>query len=354
MRRSRFINNVKDVLWAGAFAGALWFLVDQNTRQFKDEIPVRLVVEPPVGYTVNYLTQGNVPPDATIAVSAPRSVMEKLSEWRGRVGTYSLGQIAPSEVGKELTLKVKDFDFVLPPDVKLEPNGIQPQTIRVVIDVMKQALLAVDLKYEGPLPEGFEIDDHGVVPATVWASGPKDKMEAEPHLETEKINVQEQLRLVGWRPAEKPRPEISVPVHVKAPEGSGISPVGAGTLVMAWVRLRPKQMELPREVQPELLIPVPGFRYKLTPLAGAEKVKCTLVGPELDLKEPGLAATLSKLRALAVVPPGKLGEIEQNVGKIYKLDVEVVAPPGIRVKDAQQKYDVNVSEWAPPPTTSGG
>jgi hypothetical protein len=348
--RKSTIEGLKNALWALGFAVGIWFLVDQNIRQTKDDIQVRLEVEPPRGLTVTYLdSKENAAPLAVIAVSAPKNVLEKRTDWRITATARLKPESAP--LGKEIELPVGAFDFDLPPEVELLKGSIRPQTIRIMLAELMKAEVGVDLDYAN-VPEGWEVEEYAVIPPAVLASGPKQRMEAIQTLSTERIDVAKQLKYRHWEPNWRRRVALDLPARLVSPAPG----VTADTVVEVRMTVRPKLAEVQVEVEPQLVVPMPGLvvrdpstgkdrAFKLEPRpGGGEKILLTLIGPDTvvnELKNPKILQ--ERVRALAIVTPEERRELPKLVDHLVSLPLDVKLPEGVQLRaERELRYDVNV------------
>lgn len=363
MNRKSTVEGLKNALWALGFAVGIWFLVDQNIRQVKDEIQVRLEVEPPRGLTVTYLdSKENAPPTAFIAVSAPKSVLEQRSDWRIKAVAHLKPESTP--LNKEVQLSISAFDFDLPPEVELLKGSTRPQSIRIMLAELRKAELGVDLDYAS-VPDGWEVEEYAVIPPAVLASGPKEQIDALTTLRTERVDVTKQLKYRHWEPGHRRRVPIDLPVRLVSPAPG----VTCEAMVEVRMVVRPRMAELAVEMVPDLVVPAPGLivrdrlsprdqAFKLEPRpGGGEKISFTLVGPEnelAELKNPRVLA--ERVRVLAIVTPEQRKELPKVVDHLVSLPVEVKLPEGVQLRaDKELRYDVNVGlvdsspAAAPPP-----
>lgn len=359
MNRKHTIEGLKNALWALGFAVGIWFLIDQNIRETKNDIPVRLEVKPPSGeITVTYL-DGR---EAFITVSAPRNVLDKRADWN--ISAVKRLKAAEAPLNQELPLSVSEFEFVnLPPEVEIVKSEIRPQAIRVVLSQRATAELGVNIDYTN-VPEGWEVDDStiSITPPALQASGPREKMQAGVELRTETIDILKQLKYRRWTPSHLLPVTIEMPSRVLASD-AGITSDG---IVQVRLVVRPKMTPMEVTRVPDLVVPLPGLlvkdritgkeqAFRLEPQSGGgEAVKFTIVGPDAILKELKDPKVLNeRVQALAIVTPKKLSELPNNIGKYTKLPVELRLPEGVRLESEKElSIDVSVTLLENPPTSA--
>jgi YbbR domain-containing protein len=168
--RRVFIEDWTLKLLALAIAVALWLGVTGQNK------PVTLRV---TGVQLNFLRPSGLElsndPPSTIDVTLTGS-KEKLDRLgpRDLVANVDLGDQKPGERVLKLTLDRVKMD--LEEDIKIQ--GFQPAAIPIRLQPIVEVPIDVDVKFEGSLPEGYEIGGVSINPARVRLRGPADRIAA--------------------------------------------------------------------------------------------------------------------------------------------------------------------------------
>ncbi len=350
MNRKAAVENLKNGLWALGFAVGIWYFADQNVSR-DAQVEVALVVQPASrDIAVTYIhPERNEPVEAlraTVTLRAPQSVLNRVSEWR-REALYRLK--TDQRLNTDITIPVRDFEFPFPPEVSVYDPV--PETIRIRLAELRQRRLGIDTDIdEATIPRGYEIE-RSVSPATIFASGPKEKMEPPPRLKTARIDVLEELLLRGWKPGDpRPPPEIDIsPVRIESPDPAIVPDRAVSVRVR--IALRPKRPAAQFSVRPVIEIPMrEAFPYRLEPTN--EFVQLTLSADQTLLEELAKPGVLEKkVRAIVRLRPKDLEDIRQNVGRAMPLPVEVWTAEEIRcLADKEIQINVDVRPWTPLPS----
>ena len=351
MKSGETKESLKNALWALGFAMGVWFLVDQNMRETIEEVPATLAVYPPEGISVAFIDPEGGTPRAFVAISAPRNVLDKRSEWTLQ-GTYNIS--APVVLGKEIPIPLSEFRFNLPPEADLVEKLSHPPSVRIVLAEQKRASLTVDVVYAN-VPTGWEVDQDSVIaePPIIDATGPKDVIGRDPHVKTEPIDVRKQFEYKHWKLTDSRERQLDL-AGVLTHADVGVKVAG---VVRVSMLVKPALSERSFDVVPEIVAPVPGLvfkdpvtlkdvAYRLDPPAGSEKVTVTLRGLEADLeqlKDPKIREERG-FRVLAIVPREAAVLFPKRVGLSTPLPVDVKLPDGVTLKgDKKLTYDVTVN-----------
>ncbi len=166
-------------LLALAITIALWLAVTGQNKPTTMRISgVQLNFLRPEG-----LELSNEPPQTIdVTLTGSRDKLDRIGP-RDLIATVDLSDQKPGERVLKLTLaRVK---MELQEDVKIQ--GFHPANIPIRLEPMIEASVEVEVKFEGKLPEGFEIKAVTVSPAGVRLRGPADHVNALRKVVTETV-----------------------------------------------------------------------------------------------------------------------------------------------------------------------
>jgi YbbR domain-containing protein len=157
-------------LMAVAITAVLWFAVTGQNEPKTLRVP---------GVQLNFLKQtgfeiSNDPPGSleVILTGSPDKLKDIASG--SLVATVDISDQNPGE--RVVRLSEDRVKMDLPPGVKIQ--GFQPATIPIRLEPSKEAEVEVDIKFEGKLPDGYEVTGFSTSPARVRISGPSDRVNA--------------------------------------------------------------------------------------------------------------------------------------------------------------------------------
>jgi YbbR domain-containing protein len=157
-------------LLAVAITAILWFAVTGQNEPKTLRVP---------GVQLNFLKQtgfeiSNDPPGSVevILTGSPDKLKDIGSG--SLVATVDVSDQSPGE--RVVRLSQDRVKMDLPPGVKIQ--GFQPATIPIRLELSTEAQVDVDIKFEGKLPDGYEIAGFSTSPATIRISGPSDRVNA--------------------------------------------------------------------------------------------------------------------------------------------------------------------------------
>ncbi len=157
-------------LLAVAITAVLWLAVTGQNEPKTLRVP---------GVQLNFLKQkgfeiSNEPPGSVevILTGSP----DKLKDIGpgGLVATVDVSDQKPGE--RVVRLSHDRVKMDLPPGVTIQ--GFQPATIPIRLEPSMESQIDVEIKFEGKLPEGYEITGFGTSPARIRVSGPSDRVNA--------------------------------------------------------------------------------------------------------------------------------------------------------------------------------
>jgi len=149
---------------------ALWLGVTGQNK------PVTLRV---TGVPVNYLRPAglelsNDPPSTVdVTLTGSKEKLDRIGP-RDLIANVDLSDQKPGERVLKLTLDRVKMEFQ--EDIKIQ--SFHPAAIPIRLEPIVEASLDVEIKFEGSLPEGYEISGVSITPAKVRLRGPADRIAA--------------------------------------------------------------------------------------------------------------------------------------------------------------------------------
>ncbi len=168
--RKVFLENWSLKLLALAITIVLWLAVTGQNK------PVTLRVS---GVQLNFLRPdgleiSNEPPSSVeVVLTGSPDKLDRIGP-RDLVATVDLSDQKPGERVVRLSLDRVKMD--LREDVKIK--GFHPASIPIRLEPIIEMPLDVEVKFEGKLPEGYEVVAVSANPATVRLRGPSDRIKA--------------------------------------------------------------------------------------------------------------------------------------------------------------------------------
>jgi YbbR domain-containing protein len=157
-------------LLAVAITAVLWLAVTGQNEPKTLRVP---------GVQLNFLKQKGV----EISNELPSSVeviltgsADKLKDI-GQGSLVATVDVSNQKLGERVVRLSQDHvKMDLPPGVKIQ--GFQPSTIPLRLEPSTEAQIDVEIKFEGKLPEGYELAGFSTSPAKIRVSGPLDHVNA--------------------------------------------------------------------------------------------------------------------------------------------------------------------------------
>ncbi len=168
-------------LLAVAITGVLWLAVTGQNEPKTLRIP---------GVQLSFLKQRGVEisnePPGTVEVILTGSP-DKLKEI-GSAGLVANVDISDQKPGERVVrLSNHSVRMDLPLGVKIQ--GFQPSTIPIRLEPSLESAIDVEIKFEGKVPEGYEITGFSTNPAKIRVSGPSDRIKALSKAMTETVSL---------------------------------------------------------------------------------------------------------------------------------------------------------------------
>lgn len=168
-------------LLAVAITVVLWLAVTGQNEPKTLRVP---------GVQLNFLKQkgfeiSNEPPGSVevILTGSPDKLKDIASG--GLVATVDVIDQTPGE--RVVRLSHDRVKMDLPPGVKIQ--GFQPATIPIRLERSMESQIEVEIKFEGKLPEGYEITGFSSSPARIRVTGPADRVNALRKAMTETVSL---------------------------------------------------------------------------------------------------------------------------------------------------------------------
>jgi YbbR domain-containing protein len=168
-------------LMAVAITAVLWLAVTGQNEPKTLRVPgVQLGFVKQKGFEISNDPPGNVD---VILTGSP----EKLKDIGagGLVATVDVSDQPPGE--RVVRLSTERVRMDLPPGVKI--LGFQPGTIPIRLEPSMESQIEVEIRFEGKLPEGYEMTGFSTNPAKVRVSGPSDHINALRKAMTETVSL---------------------------------------------------------------------------------------------------------------------------------------------------------------------
>lgn len=157
-------------LLAVAITAILWLAVTGQNEPKTLRVP---------GVQLNFFKQkgfeiSNEPPGSVEVILSGSPDKLKDIESGSLVATVDISDQKPGE--RVVRLSHDRVKIDLPSGVKIQ--GFQPATIPIRLEPSTESQVAVDIKFEGRLPDGYEVTGFSTNPARIRVSGPADRVSA--------------------------------------------------------------------------------------------------------------------------------------------------------------------------------
>lgn len=156
-------------LLAVTITAVLWLAVTGQNEPRTLRVP---------GVQLNFLKQkgfeisNEVPRNVEVILTGSPDKLKDIGS--GLVATVDVSDQKPGE--RVIRLSQDHVRMDLPPGVKIQ--GFQPTTIPIRLEPSTESQIDVEIKFEGKLPEGYEITGFSTSPARIRVSGPSDHVRA--------------------------------------------------------------------------------------------------------------------------------------------------------------------------------
>lgn len=157
-------------LLAVAVTAVLWLAVTGQNEPKTLRVPgVQLNFLKKAGFEISNEPPGNV---EVILTGSPDKLKD--IESGSLVATVDVSDQKPGE--RVVRLSQASVRMDLPPGVKIQ--GFQPATIPIRLEPSMESEVEVDVKFEGKLPDGYDIVGFSTSPARIRVNGPSDRVKA--------------------------------------------------------------------------------------------------------------------------------------------------------------------------------
>lgn len=179
--RKLFLKDWGLKLLALAITGVLWLAVTGQNQPVTLRVSgVQLTFLRPAGLEIS-----NEPPGTVdVVLTGSKDKLDRIGP-RDLVATVDLSDQKAGERVVKLSLDRMKMD--LQEDVKIQ--GFHPATISIRLEPVIEVPLEVEVKFEGKLPEGYELGSVSVSPAKVRLRGPADRINALHKATTETVRL---------------------------------------------------------------------------------------------------------------------------------------------------------------------
>ena len=157
-------------LLAVAITAVLWLAITGQNEPKTLRVP---------GVQLNFLKQKGVeisnelPSSVEVILMGSADKLKDIGQG-SLVATVDVSDQKPGE--RVVRLSQGHVKMDLPPGVKIQ--GFQPSTIPIRLEPSTEAQIDVEIKFEGKLPEGYELAGFSTSPARIRVSGPLDHVNA--------------------------------------------------------------------------------------------------------------------------------------------------------------------------------
>jgi hypothetical protein len=155
-------RNLALKFFSGVLALLVWILTTGENQKIKDLLVPLQYTHLPAGMAIS----GDAPDKVSLRIQAPEPILQRITEDQVD-GSLDLSQIQPGD--QYLTLSTDRFRVPGATVIRVEPRVLP---LRIVRQGQKE--VPVVPRIEGKPPEGYEVVDYAVVPATVVVLGPED------------------------------------------------------------------------------------------------------------------------------------------------------------------------------------
>lgn len=177
--RKLFLEDWGMKLLALAITVVLWLAVTGQNQPVTLRVSgVQLTFLRPAGLEISNEPLSTV----DVVLTGSKDKLDRIGP-RDLVATVDLSDQKAGERVVRLSLDRIKMD--LQPDVKIQ--GFHPATIPIRLEPVVEASLDVEVKFEGKLPEGYEVRSVNVSPAKIRLRGPADRINALRKVMTETV-----------------------------------------------------------------------------------------------------------------------------------------------------------------------
>lgn len=165
-------------LLAAAVTVALWTAVTGQNQPVRQRTAVQLHFVRPAGIEIS----NEVPSSVEVTLRGSPSRLNSVGP--SLVATVDLTNQKPGERVVRLQEKAQ---LQLPSDVSIE--GFRPATLALKLEPIIEGIADVEVKFDGKLPNGYEVKGVSVTPSRVKLRGPSDRVSPLQKVVTESVSL---------------------------------------------------------------------------------------------------------------------------------------------------------------------
>ena len=165
-------------LLAAAVTVALWMAVTGQNQPVRQRTALQLHFIRPAGIEIS----NDVPSSIEVMLQGSQSRLNNVGPTL--VATIDLTN---QKAGERVVRLQEKAQLTLPPDVTIE--GFRPATIALKLEPIIEAVADVEVKFDGKLPDGYEVAGVTTTPAKVKLRGPSDRVSALQKVVTESVSL---------------------------------------------------------------------------------------------------------------------------------------------------------------------
>ncbi|HKO60871.1 MAG TPA: CdaR family protein [Pyrinomonadaceae bacterium] len=167
-------------LLAAAVTVALWMAVTGQNQPVRQRTTVQLHFIRPDGIEIS----NDVPSTVEVVLQGSQSRLSTVAPTL--VATIDLTN---QKSGERVVRLQEKAQLQLPPDVSIE--GFRPATLALKLEPIVETTADVEVKFDGKLPEGYEVKSVSVTPYRVKLRGPSDRVTPVQKVVTESVSLDE-------------------------------------------------------------------------------------------------------------------------------------------------------------------
>ena len=165
-------------LLAAAVTVALWMAVTGQNEPVRQRTAVQLHFIRPDGIEIS----NDVPGSVEVVLRGSQSRLSSVGPTI--VATVDLTN---QKAGERVVRLQERAQLQLPPDVSIE--GFRPATLALKLEPIVEASVNVEVKFDGRLPDGYEVKNVSVIPSRVKLRGPSDRVSPLQKVVTESVSL---------------------------------------------------------------------------------------------------------------------------------------------------------------------
>ena len=165
-------------LLAAAVTITLWMAVTGQNQPVRQRTMVQLHFIRPDGIEIS----NDMPSSVEVMLRGSQARLSSLSQTL--VATVDLTN---QKAGERVVRLQERAQLQLPSDVAIE--GFKPATLALKLEPIVETVVNVEVKFDGKMPEGYEVKNVTVTPARVKLRGPSDRVTSLQKVVTESVSL---------------------------------------------------------------------------------------------------------------------------------------------------------------------